>query len=303
MKLGLIGAGPWGRNYIKTIAALPELALSAVASRNPETRALVGPGCAVTSDWRELAQDKGLDGVIIAAPPALHAEMASACLERGLPVLVEKPLAMEPASANELLALARRKKGFALVDHIYLFHPAYAELRNRARRLGPPALISAAVGNKGPFRPDARTLWDYGPHDVALCLDFLGEKPKAVEAKFRPQKQGELIDMRLDFSQGLQARLCVGNGMQKRESMFCVRWRDVALTLDDQGPRALVLSKLDQYGKPKDEGEEIAVEKALPLTKAVEAFASAIKAKSKDLSSLELGAAVVDILARCEAQK
>ncbi len=303
LRLGLIGAGPWGRSYIKTIAGIPGLKLARVASRNPETRKLVPEGCEVTEHWHAVCESIDLDGVIIASPPHTHAEFVGACLNRGLPTLVEKPLTLDAAEAKGLLALARAKHGFVLVDHIYLFHNAYLELKNRARGLGVPQLISAAGGNKGPFRENALPLWDYGPHDLAMCLDFLGERPESIEAKFRPQDKGQLIDIRLKFSGGLQARLCVGNGMQKRERNFCVRWRDQALTLDDAGPRALVLSKLDMYGKPKDQGEEIKVDKTPPLTRAVEAFAKAIRAKSTDLSSLELGVAIVEILARCEEMR
>jgi predicted dehydrogenase len=303
-RLGLVGAGPWGRNYIKTIASLPGLRLARVASKNPETRKLVPPGCEITKHWHSLCDSIDLDGVIIASPPDTHFELTRKCLERGLPVLVEKPLTLDPAQAAELLRLAREKKGYVLVDHIYLFHPAYLELKNRARGLGLPQMISSAGGNKGPFRKDARPLWDYGPHDLALCLDFLGAKPKSIEARFRALGDGELVDIRLDFPDGLQARLCVGNGMQKRERMFCVRWRDKALTLDDQGPRTLVYSRLDDYGRPKHKGdEEIVVEKIPPLTRAVETFVQAARAKSQDLSSLELGVAIVELLARCEAMR
>lgn len=301
LRLGLIGAGHWGQTYIKTVAGLKDVVLARVASSNPATPSLVGKECAVTPDWKAVAGARDLDGVIIAAPPALHAEMASACLETGLPVLVEKPLTMDAAQAHGLLALARKKKGYVLVDHIYLFHPGYIELKNRARTLGEPQMISSVGGRLGPFRKDTPPLWDFGAHDVAMALDFMGAQPKAAQAAIRPQKQGALIDIRLDFPGGVQARLCVGDGFPKRERMFCVRFREKALTLDDAGPRLLVLSDLDQYGRPKDGGQDIQVEKALPLTRAVEAFAAGIRAGSQDLSSLELGVSVVDILSRCAA--
>jgi predicted dehydrogenase len=303
LRLGLIGAGYWGQAYIKTIAKIPGLRLARVGSRNPATAQLVEKDCVVSTDWRELAHAGDLDGVIVCTPPKLHAQMVRSCLESGLCVLVEKPLTMDVSEAKELLELARKKKGYVLVDHIYLFHPAYIELKNRARGLGVPQLISSAGGRLGPFRDDAPPLWDCGSHDVALALDFMGENPKAAQATFRPQKQGTLIDIRLDFTAGAQARLCVGNAFPARNRLFCVRFRDQALTLDDAGPRPLVLSELDQYGRPKGEGEDVKIEKALPLTRAVEAFAAAIRSGSKDLSSLELGVAVVDVLARCEPSK
>ena len=51
VNLGLIGAGPWGSNYIKTIARLDGVCLSRLASRNPESPALAGTGCQISEDW------------------------------------------------------------------------------------------------------------------------------------------------------------------------------------------------------------------------------------------------------------
>jgi predicted dehydrogenase len=303
VRLGLIGAGHWGRAYIRTVASLPGLALTRVASKNPETAALVGKGCEVSADWRKIVSAKDLDGVIVAAPPAMHAELASACLAARLPVLVEKPLTLKVGEAQDLLALARRLGGFVLVDHVYLFHPAYVELKKRARGLGAPRLIRSEGGRLGPFRTDAAPLWDCGSHDVALALDMMGQSPSAVAAVSQPRPQGEIIDIRLDFASGARAELRVGNGFETRRRSFSVRFNDRELTLDDAGGPPLVASSLDGEGRPKGPAEKIEVDKALPLTRAVEAFAEAVRARSKDLSSLELGVAVVETLARCEAAK
>ena len=54
LNLGLIGAGVWGRNFIKTIAGLDGARLTRLASRNPESPALVPPDCVISEDWRDL---------------------------------------------------------------------------------------------------------------------------------------------------------------------------------------------------------------------------------------------------------
>src|SRR5229473_890850 len=102
VRLGLIGAGRWGRNYLRTIAATPGVRLARLASRNPDSVRLAPADCAVTPDWRDLLDRNALDGVIIATPAALHAEMALAAMDAGLPVLVEKPLTMDIAQARAL---------------------------------------------------------------------------------------------------------------------------------------------------------------------------------------------------------
>ena len=91
LNLGLIGAGSWGRNYIRTLAGLEGVDLVRLCSRNPESAKLAGPDCEISPDWRQLIEAGDLDGVIIAAPPALQSEMMLAAIGRGLPVLAEKP--------------------------------------------------------------------------------------------------------------------------------------------------------------------------------------------------------------------
>jgi len=120
VRLGLIGAGRWGRNYIKTIRALPAMSLCAVASRNPASKDLVDSNCRVTPNWRELIDPQLVDGVIIATPPDLHAEMLEAAIRARLPAMVEKPLTLNLPDALKLQSLQGEFSTPVLVDHIRL---------------------------------------------------------------------------------------------------------------------------------------------------------------------------------------
>src|SRR5258707_5147931 len=115
LRLGLIGAGAWGRNYIQTIKALPDVRLTRLASRNPEGARIAPPGCMVVSDWRDLLDRTMVDGAIIATPPHLHAEMALAAMEMHLPVLIEKPLTMNVARAQAIRAKALERRVVTMV--------------------------------------------------------------------------------------------------------------------------------------------------------------------------------------------
>ena len=74
LRLGLIGAGHWGKVYIKTLERLPGFSLARLASNNPESRNLVHEGCQISKNWQEVTSADDLDGVIIAAPPKMHAD-------------------------------------------------------------------------------------------------------------------------------------------------------------------------------------------------------------------------------------
>ena len=66
LNLGLIGAGRWGKVYIRTIAGLEGIQLAHLASGNPDSKSLVGSDCKVSTDWQGLIANKSVSGVIIA---------------------------------------------------------------------------------------------------------------------------------------------------------------------------------------------------------------------------------------------
>ena len=287
LRLGLIGPGVWGKNLVRTIKGLSGIALTRVAGSK--------------EDWRDVAGAKDLDGVIVAAPAPLHAQMAAFAVEHGLPVLVEKPLAMDAAEAHALLKLAKRLKGCVWVDHIYLFHPAFQALKERSKGLGKIRSLRSVGGNRGPFRKDTPVLWDYGPHDVAMALDLIGEAPKSGRADRqespKPAK-GENLTLRLQFK-GALAELNIGNRMRQRARRMEVFFDDEALVFDDTQPGKLSRHALNKEGG-LEKGEPLPTDDEPPLTRAVKTFAAAILSDSHDLSSLELGVSVVDVLADCE---
>lgn len=305
IRLALIGAGRWGKKVLSTIQNLDCADLICVASRNPETASFVGPECRVVADWRAVLDPRLADGVVIAAPPAMHFEMAMATLEARLPVFVEKPLTMALGQANSILSAARQTKTLVFVDHIYLFHPAYRELK---RRIGTrvPRTIRAVAGNRGPFRPDVPVLWDWGPHDVAMCLDLLGADARVVDACFVDRHEvesgmGEIVDLHLEFRNAADVRIRVGNLLDGRTRSFSVYFDDEILVFDDRAPGKLKrLPTTAGEDQPAKDGEAIAVENSLPLNNAIGEFSRAIAEGYFDLSQVRLAVDTVRVLAECE---
>ena len=153
-----------------------------------------------------MAEDSGLDGIIIATPPALHAEMTRAAVACGTPVLVEKPLTLDEGEARALDSFVRDAGGLVIVDHVHLFHPAWRALKERLAGLGPVRSMRTVSGGPGPDRDDATVLWDWGSHDVAMCLDLMGALPEHARARrLEKRRHGEAVSLRLDFPGGVRA--------------------------------------------------------------------------------------------------
>lgn len=307
IKLGLIGAGRWGRNYIRTVAGMKDAVLAAVASRNPETAALVPDGCRIEPDWRKLIEAGDLDGVIIATPPGLHAEMAKAAIEAGLPVLIEKPLTMSFAQADELKRLAGERKVYAMVDHTHLFNPAYRSLVELGEHLGRLRAIWGEAGNQGPFRKDANVLWDWGCHDIAMCLDLTQRMPERVKARMVQNREvdggiGQEIEIDLIFPGDVPARIDVSNLQVEKKRRLTVYFDLATLVFDDLAPSKLTLyPPAEPFERPEDPGEAIQHPSTMPLELAVREFADAIRLKDVDFGNLGHAVAVVAVLD--EAQK
>jgi predicted dehydrogenase len=298
IRLGLVGAGAWGRNYIRTIAGLTGAVLARVASRNPDTESLVPPDCVVTPDWRDLVGAGDLDGLILAVPPKVQAAIAEAAIRARLPLLLEKPVAIGVAETRHLAELASQAEVPVLVDHVYLFHPAYVALKEVVRKHGGARAIRSAGGAQGPFRPDVPVLWDWAPHDIAMCLDLVGERPSVVagaciRSEDTPDGRGEIWTLDLKFPCGTEASVTVGNLMEARNRCFTATLSEGEVTFDDCRDDKLV------HRGPRG---ETAVPHAAdrPLTRAVEAFASGLNGHGFSGYGLDLALSVSRVIAVAE---
>ena len=291
VRLGLAGAGRWGRNYIRTIAGLSGVRLARVASNNPATVDLLPPGCLLVGSWRDLLDPSGDDGVIVSTPPASHAEIACAAIMRGLPVLIEKPLALSTADARAIRDLANDRHVYAVVEHTHLFSPAFRALKAFAMRHGGAREIHGEAGNQGPYRDDVSVLWDWGPHDVAMCLDLMQAAPSSIACTLRERSErnggmAETVEIRLAFPAGVASILL--SNMTDKKRRLSVRCADTELVYDDLSAQKLLIG-----GKP------VALADDLPLTVAVQEFAAAIGMRRGPRGDLDLGVGVVQVLEAC----
>ena len=226
-----------------------------------------------------------------------------------MPTLVEKPLTTSRADADALLALAEDRGVPVMVDHTYLFHPGFRAMKQEALVLGELQALRTAGGNWGPFRRDVDVVWDWAPHDVAMCLDLVGDRPVEIEAwskqrQTTPEGVGEVIEVRLTFEDGVAADLRVGNLMEHRTRFLAAIFGRHELIFSDEGGDALTHHvRPDRQRSSADEepAKAVPVADTPPLTVAVQEFAEAIRHRSTDLSGLRLAVDVVSVLEQCQA--
>jgi len=248
VSFGLIGAGRWGQAYLRTLRSLDgRVRVTHLAVRHPERLRHVPARVCVGRDWRRLIRTD-CDAVIIASPAPTHAEMLQACLDARKPCIVEKPLCLDVRTAERLHRRASALRVPVLIDHTQVFHPAYQALKRALAAAGEPIRIILSEGmNWGPFRSDTPPLWDWGPHDVSLCLDLLGRAPSRVDALGGPTNargEPELVTMRLRFSGGATAWIHIGCLAPSRRRALTVVTRTRRYVLDDTARQPLTVTRL-----------------------------------------------------------
>lgn len=299
IRLGLVGAGHWGKRLIKTISALEGVSLDVVASKNPNTTNLV-PEARVVSNWKELLK-ASLDGVCIAVPPTYHAQMLQAFLNVGIPVMVEKPLCLSLREADKLCDLVGNSPAPILVDHTQLFQPAYQVLKKCVKRFGSPRFIRSEGMALGPFRPDVSVLWDWSCHDIALCLDLMGRLPERVSAVGGDYA----VEMMLTFGGGVVAAISNSNLSLTKRRLFEVYCGHRALVFNDCLKTKLLEYKIDFNSRvvhvPRNpSGTAIAIAKEAPLARVLKHFAEGIRRRDFARFNFGLACNVVRVLDAAE---
>ena len=217
VRVGLAGLGSMGRNHLRVIASRPNVRLAAVA--DPDGDALAAAttqtGGAGFADPLAMIAETELDAVVIAAPTTSHLALALAAIERGIAVLVEKPLAPTVDEALQIVAASRATGVPVQVGHVERFNPAVREL---GRLLGEGWLSTVfAITSRraGPFPARIRDVGvtvDLATHDVDICSWIAGERPVRVHAETAQRIHAEHEDLLfglMHFPSGVVAQLDV----------------------------------------------------------------------------------------------
>lgn len=181
MRVAVIGVGAMGANHARVYAELPDVELVGISDMDKSTVERVAGrlNTKAFTDYRALLNEMRPDIVSAAVPTSLHFEVVSACIERGVHVLVEKPLAMSCAEGQAMIDAASAAGVHLGVGHIERFNPVIGALKERldnneigrifqitARRLGPQPNRIKDVG----------VLLDMATHDIDLFFYLIGEE-------------------------------------------------------------------------------------------------------------------------------
>ncbi|MEQ8765246.1 MAG: Gfo/Idh/MocA family oxidoreductase [Planctomycetota bacterium] len=213
--IGMLGAGAWGRNHVRTLELLPEAELRWICDVDDRVLERYGrshPAVSRTGSLEDVLSDSQVEAVVIASPAPTHASLTQQALLADRHVLVEKPLALSVAEAEELVQLASERERILMVGHILAYHPGLQALSARltSGELGELRYLYAQRVNLGRVRAEESALWSLGSHDVSAILQLVGREPVSVSAQGRAYLTPSVEDVvfvHLEFPGGVLAHI------------------------------------------------------------------------------------------------
>jgi len=208
----VIGAGAFGRNHIRVIQQSEHAELAGVL--DPDEQRASAAGCRVFKSLDEIEAD----AAIVATPTVTHADIGCRLMERGLDVLVEKPIADHPDAGRRLIECAARSGRILQIGHLERFNPAVIALE---QVITTPLFFE--IHRMSEFSPrslDVDVVLDLMIHDIDIVLSLVKQTPEEIRAagiSILSQKV-DIANVRLQFPGG-----CIANLTASRVSTERIR--------------------------------------------------------------------------------
>lgn len=311
-RVAIIGAGGWGKNHVRNFAAMGNLAL--ICDVSDEARAQHEreyPNVPVVADFSQHLD--AFDAAVVATHAPSHAEVATALLEAGKDLLVEKPLALSGDDARRLRELAVERERVLMVGHLLLFHPVVQRLKTLVDEgeLGDVLYIVSRRLNLGVVRRDENAWWSLAPHDLSIANYLLDAAPTSVAATggtFLQREVEDVVFATVRYPGGRLAHIHVSwLDPHKTRMLTVVGTRKMAVFDDTSPDQKLVV--FDKGVEPPSalsysEGVRVrtgdiripAIRMNEPLRRECEAFLEAIATRAPALADADSGVAVVEAL-------
>jgi predicted dehydrogenase len=289
-RLAVIGVGHLGRHHARILSSLEGVTLSAVVDvikdRAEETARATGAEPFTNS--RDV-MDR-VDAVTVAVPTELHRDIALPFLERGISVMIEKPLARSVAEADELIAAGAASGAILAVGHTERYNPAVTAVMPLVTA---PRFIEVHRLGVFPERSlDIDVIFDLMIHDLDVILAMVASEVTSIEAVGVPvlTPRYDIANARLRFASG-----CIANVTASRISRDRVRkirffQPDSYLSIDYAAQEVEGWRLVRRDGsKPSIQGGPIPIEREEPLKRELQDFVDAARNRRRPVVDGEAG--------------
>jgi len=291
LRAGVAGAGAMGRNHARVFSLLEGVELVAIYDQNKQQAEAVAAefGAIAVDSLDEFAE--AVDAATVAVPTIAHREVGCALMEKGVHVLMEKPIADTLDDARVLIETSQRCGKILQVGHIERFNPVMRELEDR---LSEPRFIEAHRLSPFPNRSiDIGVVLDLMIHDLEIILHLVRSPIESVDAVGVAvmTSREDIANARIRFKNGCVANVTASRISPERMRKIRVFQGDCYLSLDYQEQTA-GMYRMAEGGIEK---VEVNVEKDEPLKLELASFVECARAGSTPEVSGQQGAAALDL--------
>ncbi|HEV3176235.1 MAG TPA: Gfo/Idh/MocA family oxidoreductase [Stellaceae bacterium] len=314
VKVALIGSGYWGKNLARVLKDAGALAVICDIDTEAAKPIAAQASVPLVGSLSEVLTDDGIAAVVVATPAVTHFPIVQQALEAGKDVLVEKPLALEPADAETLAGLAGARRRILMVGHLLQYHAAFLHLKEMASagELGRLSYLYSTRLNLGKLRREENVLWSFAPHDISMILSLAGEMPERVTALghcYLHEKIADITVTHLDFASGLRAHVFVSWLHPVKEQKLVAVGDRGMLVFDDTlgwGEKLMLYPHGISWrdGVPvasRATGVPVPVEEAEPLRAEVAHFLDCVRSRAQPRTDAAEGIRVLSV--RSAAQR
>ncbi|RMG41408.1 MAG: gfo/Idh/MocA family oxidoreductase [Candidatus Dadabacteria bacterium] len=233
LRAAVVGVGYLGRFHAEKYYYSPRADLVALVDPNSNyaNELVRKTGAVLLKSVEELAA-LNIDCVSVATPTSTHYQVASYLLNKGINVLIEKPMTVTVEEGQKLCSLAESAGAILQVGHLERFNPAFREMK---KVLTSPRFFE--VRRIAPFKPrghDVDVIRDLMIHDIDIVSHLVGEPITKIDAVGSPvlTKNIDIANARLEFKGGAVANISVSRAALKTERTLRVFQPDLYISLD-----------------------------------------------------------------------
>lgn len=299
LRVGVIGVGHLGQHHARLYASLPDSTLIGVVDHDRGRASLIGRqyGAGTFDDLPDLL--KHVDVVSVAVPTSAHYSVTKACLQAGKHVLVEKPIAVLPIEAQELVELAKINRCTLQVGHSERFNPIMQMMRPHIRR--PMLFEGQRMGVYSERGTDVDVVLDLMIHDLDLVLSCNPgpvEEVRAAGLSVR-SSTNDVANAYIQFETGCVASLIASRVSLKAMRHMRLLQPDGYVSIDFQSRQGVVGRRSVESGrKPMVAVEEFQAGDDEPLKLQLKSFLQAVLTQSYPVVSGEDGTAALEVAHR-----
>ncbi len=305
IRVGVIGVGYLGKFHAQKYAAMDDVELAGVVDVDEAIAARVAATCNTTpyTDFRKLLDH--VDAVSVVVPTSYHHTVASACLDRGIDLLIEKPMTSSLAEADDLISRAEANKCILQVGLLERFNPAVMAMRDH---LTTPLFIESHRIHSFKSRGlDVDVVLDLMIHDIDIILSVVKSPLKTIHTVGVPvvTNTTDIANARLIFENGCTANVTVSRISKENIRRMRIFQPNAYLSVDFAKKEIMVIKQLpgfDENGMPKEDQQNFAYGDKDALETELRDFVANVRTRTTPQVSGHAGRRALEVVTQIMSQ-